>query len=277
MNCLPPCPVVVAFAAVCRHAVRGGGFIVELKFEREFMVELKFEGGDVYPTVMVLELRESANLSDDFFSFAMGPSFHVRCYNGCFVGGLRFHTFELDSRRTTQNSGVMVIGESDASGSGNNNFYCVLNEVLPVQYPLGRNVWLFKYQCCASRPNKRIWDVPEVEDVENDHINVLEIVVSHRVDDHIKDETLCKTDVDPTIVERPVVCHVIDDFIDDVDEHLSHANIMSYQRNNFLEMDTMFLEFKDDLDNLAERSSSVGDNVVSSSQPPGTPTPKRRV
>ncbi|KAA0042918.1 uncharacterized protein E5676_scaffold108G001430 [Cucumis melo var. makuwa] len=37
---------------------------------------------------------------------------------------------ECDSRRTTQNSGVMVIGESNASGSGNNNFYGVLDEVL---------------------------------------------------------------------------------------------------------------------------------------------------
>ncbi|KAA0053370.1 CACTA en-spm transposon protein [Cucumis melo var. makuwa] len=62
----------------------------------------------------VLELRESANLFDDFFSLAMGPSFDVRCYNGCIVGGLRFHTSELDSRCTTQNSEVMVIGESDA-------------------------------------------------------------------------------------------------------------------------------------------------------------------
>ncbi|KAA0037355.1 uncharacterized protein E6C27_scaffold278G00490 [Cucumis melo var. makuwa] len=87
----------------------------------------------------MLELRESANLFDDFFSLAMGPSFDVRCYNGCIVSGLRFHTSKLDSRRTTQNSEVMVIGESDASGSGNNNFYGVLNEVLHVQYPLGRN------------------------------------------------------------------------------------------------------------------------------------------
>ena len=39
---------------------------------------------------------------------------------------------ELDTRRTTQNSGLMVIGESDASGSGDNNFYGVLNEVLHV-------------------------------------------------------------------------------------------------------------------------------------------------
>ncbi|TYK09799.1 CACTA en-spm transposon protein [Cucumis melo var. makuwa] len=76
-------------------------------------------------------------------------------------------------------------------GSGDNNFYGVLDEVLHVQYPLGRN-------------NKRIWDVPEVDDIENEHLNVLEIIVSHRVDDHIEDDTLYRTDVDPTIVERPV-------------------------------------------------------------------------
>ncbi|TYK05686.1 uncharacterized protein E5676_scaffold98G001620 [Cucumis melo var. makuwa] len=66
--------------------------------------------------------------------------------------------------------------------------------------------------------------VPEVEDVENEHINVVEIIVSHRVDDYIEDDTLCRTDVDPTIIERLVVCHVTNDFIDDVDEHLSHAS-----------------------------------------------------
>ena len=43
------------------------------------------------------------------------------------------------------------------------------------------------------------------------------------MDDHIEDDTLCKTNVDPTIVERSIVRIVIDDFINDVDEHLSHA------------------------------------------------------
>ncbi|KAA0033109.1 putative transposase [Cucumis melo var. makuwa] len=124
----------------------------------------------------MLELRESANLFDDFFSLAMEPSFDVCCYNGCIVGGLRFHTVELDSRRTTQNSGGMIIDQSNASGSGDNNFYGVLDEVF------------------------------------------------HQVDDHIEDDTLCRIEVDPTIVERSVVRHVTDDFINDVDEHLSHAS-----------------------------------------------------
>ncbi|KAA0051760.1 CACTA en-spm transposon protein [Cucumis melo var. makuwa] len=38
----------------------------------------------------------------------------------------------------------------------------------------------------------------------------------------------------------------------------------------------MFLEFEDDLDNIAGGSSSVGDNTVSSSQQPATSTPRRR-
>ncbi|KAA0039274.1 acidic leucine-rich nuclear phosphoprotein 32 family member A-like [Cucumis melo var. makuwa] len=64
----------------------------------------------------------------------------------------------------------------------------------------------------------------EVDDIESDDLNVLEIVVSHRVDEHIEDDTLCRTNVDPTIVERSVVLHVTDGYIDNVDEHLSHAS-----------------------------------------------------
>ncbi|KAA0051768.1 CACTA en-spm transposon protein [Cucumis melo var. makuwa] len=42
-------------------------------------------------------------------------------------------------------------------------------------------------------------------------------------------------------------------------------------------MDDMFLEFEDDLDNIAGGSSSVGDNAESSSQQHATSTPRRRV
>ena len=39
---------------------------------------------------------------------------------------------------------------------------------------------------------------------------------------------------------------------------------MSYARNNFLETNVMFLEFEDDLDNLAGGSSFVGNNASES-------------
>ena len=46
------------------------------------------------------------------------------------MGGVRFHTIDCDSQCTTQNSGVMVVGESNTSGGDDNNFYGVLEEVL---------------------------------------------------------------------------------------------------------------------------------------------------
>ncbi|KAA0034951.1 CACTA en-spm transposon protein [Cucumis melo var. makuwa] len=80
--------------------------------------------------------------------------------------------------------------------------------------------------------------------------NVLEIVVSYRVDDHIEDDTLYKTDIDPTIVERLVMHHVTNDFIDDaLSCRHTHAIISS---------------------RLTLCSSK------SSSQPPATLTPRRR-
>ena len=57
--------------------------------------------------------------------------------------------------------------------------------------------------------------MPELDDVKDQQLNVLEIIVEHCVDDHIDDDKLCKLDIDPTIVERPIVCHVVDDFIND--------------------------------------------------------------
>ncbi|KAA0033868.1 CACTA en-spm transposon protein [Cucumis melo var. makuwa] len=73
-------------------------------------------------------------------------------------------------------------------------------------------------------------------------------------------------DVDPTIVERPIVHHVIEDFIDDVDEHLSHASIMSsFPCTNFFKMDAMFLEFTENLNNLVRRSCRAEKPIFSHS------------
>ena len=78
----------------------------------------------------VIELHKTENLCHDFFSLVTEPSLGIRCYNGCIPSGVRFHTSKRDSQCPTQNSGVIVIGESNASGSGDNNFYGVLDEVL---------------------------------------------------------------------------------------------------------------------------------------------------
>ncbi|TYK24037.1 CACTA en-spm transposon protein [Cucumis melo var. makuwa] len=168
----------------------------------------------------VLKLRESVNLSDNFFSLAMGPSFDVHCYNRCIMGGLRFHTSELDSRRTTQNSELMVISENDASGNDDNNLYGLT--LIPQS---------------------------------------------------LKDR-LCVMSLTTSSTMWMNTCHMQATTTNYSDK----PRIMSsYPQNNILETNNMFLEFENDLDNLAGGSSLVGDNSGSSTQPPATPTPRRRV
>ncbi|TYK23129.1 uncharacterized protein E5676_scaffold142G001260 [Cucumis melo var. makuwa] len=175
------------------------------------------------------------------------------------LGGVRFLMSEHDSQRITQNNGVMVIGKSNASGSCDNNFYGVLDEVLHVQYLMERSVWLFKcrwydtdikksyqvfylddpkngsnWKVVQVVQNKLIWDVSEVNYVENEELNALKIVVGHRVDEHNEDDTLCT---------------------------------MSSFPSGFDEIDAMFLEFAKDLNNSTRGSSSVGDNYKASNAP----------
>lgn len=66
--------------------------------------------------------------------------------------------------------------------------------------------------------------MPEEEDVENEQLNVLEIVIGHRVDEHIEDDARCRPDVDPPMMKKSIVRHIVYDFIDDDDEQLSHQN-----------------------------------------------------
>ncbi|KAA0052200.1 CACTA en-spm transposon protein [Cucumis melo var. makuwa] len=108
-----------------------------------------------------------------------------------------------------------------------------------------------------------------VDDVENEQLNVFEIIVSHRVEEHIEDDTLYRIDVDPTIVERSIVCHIDDNFIDNRDEQF---NMSSFPRD-FEEIGPMFLKFDEEL-NTARGSSLVGDNSETT-QP--SLTPSRRV
>ncbi|KAA0055904.1 hypothetical protein E6C27_scaffold319G00140 [Cucumis melo var. makuwa] len=99
-------------------------------------------------------MRERENLSHDFFSRAIRSSSEVRSYSGCIVGRVQFYTIEHDSRSTVLKSGVMVVGEDSGYGSVDNNFYDVLDEVLDVQYPLERCVWLLKCRWFDTYNNK---------------------------------------------------------------------------------------------------------------------------
>ena len=45
--------------------------------------------------------------------------------------------------------------------------------------------------------------MPEVKDIENDQLNVLEIIIEHCVDEYLVDDTLCRIEVDLTVTPHP--------------------------------------------------------------------------
>ena len=67
----------------------------------------------------------------------MGSTSEVRSYNGCIVNGIRFHTAHRSNHRTTQNSGIYVLRESEGDQF---NFYGVLDEVLDFQFAKRRRI-----------------------------------------------------------------------------------------------------------------------------------------
>ena len=76
-------------------------------------------------------------LTRSIYTLAMGPDNLVKSYSALIVNGVRFHTHYRDSRRKTQNSGVMVDGDNGQA------FYGVLEDILEITYRQ-KSVFLFK-------------------------------------------------------------------------------------------------------------------------------------
>lgn len=236
-------------------------------------------------------MREGENMYDDMYSLAMGPNSEVRSYSGCIINGARFHTIEHDNRRTTQNSGVMVVGGLDKEGN-ELRFYGVLNEVLDLQYAKGRHLIMFKcrwfdtdekkerlrldlggytsintseywyvdepfifpheahqvyylddlkfgksWKVVQVVQNKRLWDVPEVEDLGNEQLELLEMEGRSRVDEYIiQERPLCRDTIEPVVVERQIIQAQLnsgvpsnngDDFINSEDEDVEVSHDIS--------------------------------------------------
>lgn len=76
--------------------------------------------------------------------------------------------------------------------------------------------------------NKRLWDVPEVGDIGNDQLDVLE-VVGIEVNESIEDTIFCRNDIEPTLVEQQLQSQDDDaGFINDGSEDTpSSSNISS--------------------------------------------------
>ncbi|KAL3618854.1 hypothetical protein CASFOL_037302 [Castilleja foliolosa] len=84
---------------------------------------------------------DPSGLDESLYSLACAPSKCIRKFSGCIVNGVRFLTKDRDSRRKTQNSGIVV----DANHGDNMiAFYGVLDEIIQLDYIRDKHVILFK-------------------------------------------------------------------------------------------------------------------------------------
>lgn len=85
--------------------------------------------------------RKHPSATNNLISLAQGPDRAVVSVNGYMVNGSMYRTKDSERGRETQNSGVVVKGESGAS---NLEYYGLLQEIIEVQYIGGNRVILFK-------------------------------------------------------------------------------------------------------------------------------------
>ncbi|XP_060208654.1 uncharacterized protein LOC132636023 [Lycium barbarum] len=89
----------------------------------------------------ILQLSAQGHLSDDLLSLAVGPGPVVHRYSALMVNGFRFQTKELESRRKTQNCGILVRGyDSDSK----KEYYVIVEDIYELSYRENRKVYLFR-------------------------------------------------------------------------------------------------------------------------------------
>ena len=90
---------------------------------------------------MQLEEYESIEVRNDLIHLANGPQFSIARLTGCTINGHRFHTKDRETRRKTQNSGVVVQAEHKGKLI---DFYGVLTDILELKYAARCIVLIFK-------------------------------------------------------------------------------------------------------------------------------------
>ncbi|XP_056688246.1 uncharacterized protein [Spinacia oleracea] len=80
---------------------------------------------------------------ENLLSLSRGPTEYVTSFSGYVVNGYRFRTQNLDKNLRTQNSGVVVLGNT-GDGDENMDYYGVVTEILEIQYLGGNRIVLFR-------------------------------------------------------------------------------------------------------------------------------------
>ncbi|KAK4421674.1 hypothetical protein Salat_2118000 [Sesamum alatum] len=69
----------------------------------------------------LLHHQKVAEVTEELWSLANGPfKLNTKCYSGCMVNEVRFHTREREARRRTQNSGEFHVDEDEETDNEDN-------------------------------------------------------------------------------------------------------------------------------------------------------------
>ncbi|XP_041003891.1 uncharacterized protein LOC121249242 [Juglans microcarpa x Juglans regia] len=88
-----------------------------------------------------LHARTPPEVTDDIYALACSPDPLVASYASCIMNGIRFHTKDLEGRRRTQNSGVVVHANHEGLPI---DFYGVLQDIIELRYMGCDKCFLFK-------------------------------------------------------------------------------------------------------------------------------------
>ncbi|KAL6333794.1 hypothetical protein AAG906_028980 [Vitis piasezkii] len=177
----------------------------------------------------ILRHQGSPEATDELYSLASGPDRRVSLYHSCVVNGIRFHTKDRDDRHTTQNSGVLVLGDHYEDMI---DFYGVLLNVVVLDYIFNNQVVLFKLQDdgvlrCINVDNKWYEEDPYVlasQAQQIFYVNDPKLGSSWKVQTTTNDSE--NDNEDPTIEEA----YQENDSSDIVWSRNQDCNVLQYQR-----------------------------------------------
>lgn len=91
--------------------------------------------------LQISKLNQQGKTSDLLYTLSQGPDHRARVFNRCFINGFLFRTEKIEQNLCTQNSGVVVKGDES---SGNIDWYGVIKKIIALDFPQGKEVFLFQ-------------------------------------------------------------------------------------------------------------------------------------
>lgn len=114
--------------------------------------------------VKMLHANGDNRITEELRKLARGPSEYVKRYKCFLVNGYRFQTKDMEKKRKTQNSGVMLDATTDSYSSARDNnpvagdvtYYGILNDIIELDYGVDKKVVLFRCDWISNGSRKKV-------------------------------------------------------------------------------------------------------------------------